>query len=693
MKRIKRHLGLSVSRYNTFKAMISVSVMVFLICALLGIVFFTKISKELKANFKDFNEYIVSIVENQFQNSLNYSTSLILDPVNQKVITDNYDYDDLYDFSIRLNSFTKTNPIVDTIFIYYPELDIVICNNGVYSLKEYYLIEYGYNKRDSFNTWKNDIDKINSGFSYDSNQENIITYTRLSDSKDKQNNPNFRQIIIFKFNITGLTLEDNKSFVDELGFYIDGKLFLIKDNKTNHINSYLNNNSKLLMSNNETNYKDYFIYMNPFAFSNMYMISSMDVTTYNKSMMFFIIASIVTLFISFIVSILYSLKESKKIFKPFKDLAYKLSPNKYPKDSLQIINDKINSLLEEEDYKEERIKTLYYNLQCLFLKNLLKENLSEKYCNKLMNKNEIVFPYSYFYIFICDNKKVNDLLYTIKDELFIDINCQVYLSYQEKYLIGFINIEEEKNNQIKIIDFVRDVLSANDYDINQISFKLSDICLSLSTLYFGYLQCNYLLNKSNGVEFYEDSTKTIVQDLKDSFETNNLKLYHSCIDKVFSNNNYLPAYLLVNLITEIKQYSDDLNIDLDKNLEINKEVFYNIETIKKDVGSSKTVLVDKVNKIIDSSFRDENLGLYYISDILQVSNTYISTIYKEYCGIGIVQKINQKRIEYAKQLLLTSTMSVKEVAIASGFSSDISFIRVFKKIEALTPGKLRKKNQ
>lgn len=51
MKRIKRHLGLSVSRYNTFKAMISVSVMVFLICALLGIVFFTKISKELKANF------------------------------------------------------------------------------------------------------------------------------------------------------------------------------------------------------------------------------------------------------------------------------------------------------------------------------------------------------------------------------------------------------------------------------------------------------------------------------------------------------------------------------------------------------------------------------------------------------------------------------------------------------------------
>lgn len=693
MKKIKKHLGLSVSRYNTFKAMISVSVMVFLICALLGIVFFTKISKELKANFKDLNEYIVSIVENQFQNSLNYSTSLILDPVNQKVITDNYNYDDLYDFSIRLNSFTKTNPIVDTIFIYYPELDLVICNNGVYNLKEYFLIEYGYNERNLFNKWKSNIIDINSGFSYDSNQENIITYTRLSDSKDKQNNPNFRQIIIFKFNLTGLTLEDSKSFVDELGFYIDGRIFLIKDNNSNHINDYINNNSEILMSNREINYKDYFIYMNPFPFSNMYMISSMDVTTYKKSMMFFIIASIVTLFISFIVSILYSLKESKKIFKPFKDLAYKLSPNKYSKDSLQIINDKINSLLEEEDFKEERIKNLYYNLQCLFLKNLLKANLSEKYCNKLLNKNEIVFPYSCFYIFICDNKKINGIISSIKDDLFININCQVYLSYQDNLLVGFINIEEEKNNQIKIIDFISDILIANDFDTTQISFKLSDICLSLSTLYLGYLQCTYLYNKSKGVEFYEDSTKAIIQDLKDSFETNNLKLYHRCIDKVFSNNLYLPSYLLVNLITEIKQYSDELDIDINTNVDISKEVFFNIQTIKKDVGSSKTVLVDKVNKIIDSSFKDENLGLYYISDILQVSNTYISTIYKEYCGIGIIQKINQKRIEYAKQLLLTSNMSIKEVALASGFSSDISFIRVFKKLEDLTPGKLRKKNQ
>ena len=38
-------------------------------------------------------------------------------------------------------------------------------------------------------------------------------------------------------------------------------------------------------------------------------------------------------------------------------------------------------------------------------------------------------------------------------------------------------------------------------------------------------------------------------------------------------------------------------------------------------------------------------------------------------------------------------MDIKAVAAASGFSSDISFIRVFKKYEATTPGTFRKEDR
>ncbi|MBK5200873.1 MAG: helix-turn-helix transcriptional regulator [Spirochaetaceae bacterium] len=96
---------------------------------------------------------------------------------------------------------------------------------------------------------------------------------------------------------------------------------------------------------------------------------------------------------------------------------------------------------------------------------------------------------------------------------------------------------------------------------------------------------------------------------------------------------------------------------------------------------------------MNKSFREYSLGLYSISEKLKVSNTYLFTVYKESSGCGIVHRINPKRVAYAKELLLMSDKSVKEVALSAGFISDIFFIRVFKKLENLTPGKLRGNNR
>lgn len=141
----------------------------------------------------------------------------------------------------------------------------------------------------------------------------------------------------------------------------------------------------------------------------------------------------------------------------------------------------------------------------------------------------------------------------------------------------------------------------------------------------------------------------------------------------------------------MKQYANDFKFNVLSNKKVSKENFFNLVKASREVSESHRNLIEKVNAIIDVSFKNPNLGLYLISEELNVSNTYLSTIYKENCGIGIVQKINQKRVEYAKQLLINTDKSVKEVALSAGFTSDISFIRVFKKSEDLTPGKLRKK--
>ncbi len=50
-------------------------------------------------------------------------------------------------------------------------------------------------------------------------------------------------------------------------------------------------------------------------------------------------------------------------------------------------------------------------------------------------------------------------------------------------------------------------------------------------------------------------------------------------------------------------------------------------------------------------------------------------------------------MDSAKELLLCSRMSLDEIALAAGFVDGKSLIRVFKKLEGVTPGRFREVGQ
>ncbi len=694
MRKIKKHLGLTESRYKTFKAMMSISIVVFLICAILFVIYFQKLRTELNDNFIEFNNYLDSIVETQFQNSLNYSTSVILDPANQKIVDEAYSQVDLYNYSIRLNNFVTTNPLVNTLFVYYPKLDLVICNYGVYSLKEFYLSEYGYSNKDLFQEWKSEvIDNFELGFSYNTNFEDTIYYTRLSDSKDKNKNQRLRQLIFISFDLGQLSFDDNKSVVDEFGFIIDENLILLKSNN-NSIVDFLSDNGEKVRNNFLIDVKDNIIYKNQLPYSNITLITSMSLASYNESMRFLIIAAILTLLVSGIFSLSYSLRASKNVLQPFRDLATRISSSKSSRDSLMIINEKIDNLLEEESYKEEMIQKQYYEKQNIFLANLfMNNNADDDFFNTLINEYDIVFPYTNFLVLYSKDKNLSQLIKKSVNYMFVDMPLQFNIVEIDSYLIGVINFEEDDALKNNIILETEAFLRYNSFDLNNILFSISDIVLTFSDLPYALAQCKYLLNKNNHYSIYYDQSLIIVHDLKKAFDNEDVKLFQSCIYKVFANNTYMPSILLKNLFKVIKQYDKNIEFNYENYEKVNIKDILPIINNKEKSQESYNTLIDKIDNIIDRSYRDVNLGLYTISEELNVSNTYISTIYKEYYGIGIVNQINKKRIEWAKHQLLNTNKSVKEVAIEAGFASDITFIRVFKKIEELTPGKLRKINK
>ena len=94
--------------------------------------------------------------------------------------------------------------------------------------------------------------------------------------------------------------------------------------------------------------------------------------------------------------------------------------------------------------------------------------------------------------------------------------------------------------------------------------------------------------------------------------------------------------------------------------------------------------------ILQKRFKDSQFGLFELAQELGVSNTYVSTQFKKYYGFGVASFISSLRMEEAKRLITSTDMSIKDIAVSVGFSSDIAFVRAFKKSESVTPGSLRK---
>ncbi len=100
-------------------------------------------------------------------------------------------------------------------------------------------------------------------------------------------------------------------------------------------------------------------------------------------------------------------------------------------------------------------------------------------------------------------------------------------------------------------------------------------------------------------------------------------------------------------------------------------------------------LLNKVEKILDTYFRDTaEKGLPTAADLalqLNMSPKYLSDCLKQLTGQTAQQRIHEKLIERAKDILVTTELSVSEIAFQLGFEYPQSFNKLFKKKTNQTP--------
>jgi two-component system response regulator YesN len=112
----------------------------------------------------------------------------------------------------------------------------------------------------------------------------------------------------------------------------------------------------------------------------------------------------------------------------------------------------------------------------------------------------------------------------------------------------------------------------------------------------------------------------------------------------------------------------------------------------KDITLKEKIDILDIQKYIDNHFY-ETINLVDIAKKYHVSKEHLSRIFKKEVGVSVQNYIIEKRIEYAKRLLMRNgLLSIKTISIMSGYLDLQYFYRVFKRKVGVTPSDYRTSN-
>ncbi len=258
-------------------------------------------------------------------------------------------------------------------------------------------------------------------------------------------------------------------------------------------------------------------------------------------------------------------------------------------------------------------------------------------------------------------------------------------------------------------------------------FSASKVCPDISKISQAYREADLMLKdkfyKGKNSIFIEDATKKskdgfLCLDIRDERdltsalrELDNEKVRQH-IDVIFDKilNNRLGSkstqMICAELINIVNKVTKETGLEISQ-IYTNEEIPYNMmqkyETIvdikewimelyeklisilrKMKIGDKYCEITRKVIEYVNKNFK-KDISLSEIAEFSGVSNSYISRVFKEDCGIGFVEYLNRVRVENAKNLIENGEFKFKEIVVKVGFNNYNYFFRVFKEVVGMTP--------
>ncbi|OIZ65065.1 hypothetical protein BLA28_10795 [Eisenbergiella tayi] len=171
---------------------------------------------------------------------------------------------------------------------------------------------------------------------------------------------------------------------------------------------------------------------------------------------------------------------------------------------------------------------------------------------------------------------------------------------------------------------------------------------------------------------YELQKEQVYFSLKNIFYSTWLQIDEQHIESPFFKQIFYKDISCDDLIEQFKKECKELTEFLNK-----KRKSKNIE------------LKEKIIEYINCNYNDYNLSAYSASKDMGITEKYLYTFLKEQTGITFAAYLMDVRLEHAKYLLRTTNYNNAQIAELTGFGSENTMYRNFKRYIGMTPKKYK----
>ena len=690
------------------------------------------ILSQLQKSAKENNTYLNSIVQSSIDKRLEeiYRYTLSLELNSENTALKNAEVmptsipDSIYRFQDIMRDYVISNTLVAGIYIYYPQIDFVVGNLGCFKADSYRMLHRIY-MDGSEKDWKNLItSQPRNFFLLDGTKENpILCYV-----SPRRIGGICKSVTVVEIDSSALLsvfsqVQNKYPDLSTLSILLDGKVIAIEGDAvdTSSVEELYekweqNKSSVMQLSGTETFFSD--SVLEGLHYASFYQESSAMKTVKTTAGV-----CAVGVLASFIVVILGSSYITRYNMKPIQNMIEKFGVEKITVDSYEFLDQQIENLLREHSKNQKKIFEHQMILDSIFLATALRGELrNESSAFAAANRYGVIFDGTSFQVLVISNADR-----TVPDD---DVwRKSLYEMLMQQQLEGLVtayngrlcvllnsegNISESTLRHLCVM--IMDSLFPDEPAVAGIGNcydSMASIVTSYQCARRALLACTpsvehpvyvYTSEMSQGhhgdnrvMQFfsrqiyqkeYAQARKTLEQLCEEYLRTS-----------VASSSDGIRQSAVTNLILDAASETlpDDQVYEISKvlsfpmNLSDYQRIMYEIlgrlerAQIENAGEDTKPSVAVSAKEIIDKNFTDPMMGLYFVGERLNVNNSYLATTFKNTYQISVAQYINKCRIEHAKHLLVSTSMNVKDVARLVGFSSDISFIRVFKKQENKTP--------